>query len=431
MSITTPRKKDEVECTICHKTQQYRSIDSHWAFEYRTHPSDTQHSLRYTAINNEDMWMKDEALKELNYSKQEVLQQSRIIKQRLFTIVATGEFIKIHQKLHKYSKKHMSYEWQEYNTVLYLLLKAPKVYDNCQQFCYFSLFLMCMQAPEARSEGAFSTLKKLLSLNSQISIQDINGKFRIFSYFQSEFSVKCDDFLHKIAKEFLKEERSPYTSTTIKKKGSVLDRLLDDETLNIGVNIDFDEGDAYSESDEEQEDKRENEGETEQDALINICDMLSNGDDGDILSDGEMVGNIQSNIEHDEKMMELKDITEKKQRKRKINVLDDTNEPINMDKKRRKISSSKSNDVDNKQRIRRSQMIIPSQVFSTQEITNVFEILSNFFRINRTGQINKNKVLQQIQKNDVDFGGNKLEHILKRLHEQNKIFYIDPMVHQL
>eukprot|EP01084_Bolivina_argentea_P270954 460870_1 len=55
MSITTPRKKDEVECTICHKTQQYRSIDSHWAFEYRTHPSDTQHSLRYTVINNEDV----------------------------------------------------------------------------------------------------------------------------------------------------------------------------------------------------------------------------------------------------------------------------------------------------------------------------------------------------------------------------------------
>eukprot|EP01084_Bolivina_argentea_P270955 460871_1 len=329
MSITTPRKKDEVECTICHKTQQYRSIDSHWAFEYRTHPSDTQHSLRYTVINNEDV--------------------------------------------------------------------AENNSDQDQ---------------DEDIEDSLST--------TQQQIPQL-----------SEFSVKCDDFLHKIAKEFLKEERSPYTSTTIKKKGSVLDRLLDDETLNIGVNIDFDEGDAYSESDEEQEDKRENEGETEQDALINICDMLSNGDDGDILSDGEMVGNIQSNIEHDEKMMELKDITEKKQRKRKINVLDDTNEPINMDKKRRKISSSKSNDVDNKQRIRRSERVIPSEMFSEHDITKVEEILVNIFRIDRTGQINKNKLLQQIQKKKVNVGEIKLEHILRQLNERNKIFYIDPMVHQI
>eukprot|EP01084_Bolivina_argentea_P270957 460874_1 len=89
------------------------------------------------------------------------------------------------------------------------------------------------------------------------------------------------------------------------------------------------------------------------------------------------------------------------------------------------------NDVDNKQRIRRSERVIPSEMFSEHDITKVEEILVNIFRIDRTGQINKNKLLQQIQKKKVNVGEIKLEHILRQLNERNKIFYIDPMVHQI
>eukprot|EP01083_Nonionella_stella_P044929 120853_1 len=62
---------------------------------------------------------------------------------------------------------------------------------------------------------------------------------------------------------------------------------------------------------------------------------------------------------------------------------------------------------------------------------NVTQILANHFRINRIGQINKNELFEQIKTDNIQMDENEVESILKELHSKNKIFYIDPLIHQL
>eukprot|EP01083_Nonionella_stella_P118514 353828_1 len=64
-------------------------------------------------------------------------------------------------------------------------------------------------------------------------------------------------------------------------------------------------------------------------------------------------------------------------------------------------------------------------------VKNVTQILANHFRVNRIGQMNKNELIQAIKDDNIEMNADQLEKILKHLHDTNKVFYIDPFVHQL
>ncbi len=76
------------------------------------------------------LWNADDALEKLKYSLECMRKQNRIIKKRLFVIIATGQFDIIHSKLSKHSKRFMKYKWQKYNTVL----KVKQIYDACTNY---------------------------------------------------------------------------------------------------------------------------------------------------------------------------------------------------------------------------------------------------------------------------------------------------------
>merc|ERR1712013_726119 len=60
--------------------------------------------------------------------------------------------------------------------------------------------------------------------------------------------------------------------------------------------------------------------------------------------------------------------------------------------------------------------------------------LASYFRTNRTGRCKKDALLAKLNgeaKEDAQWSMEELEGALKRLHEENKIFFLDPMVHQL
>jgi len=60
--------------------------------------------------------------------------------------------------------------------------------------------------------------------------------------------------------------------------------------------------------------------------------------------------------------------------------------------------------------------------------------LASYFRTNRTGQAKKDALLTKLNgeaKEDAKWSMEELEGALKRLHDENKIFFLDPMVHQL
>eukprot|EP01083_Nonionella_stella_P085430 236917_1 len=65
------------------------------------------------------------------------------------------------------------------------------------------------------------------------------------------------------------------------------------------------------------------------------------------------------------------------------------------------------------------------------DVRIVTQILADYFRMNCTGQMNKNELFQRIQENKYDINEEQFKNIIKHLHNKNKVFYIDPMVHQL
>eukprot|EP01083_Nonionella_stella_P072008 193849_1 len=71
-----------------------------------------------------------------------------------------------------------------------------------------------------------------------------------------------------------------------------------------------------------------------------------------------------------------------------------------------------------------------SRIVTHEDIRIVMEILNDWFRLNRIGQMNKDIVFQKIQEKD-DMNEEHMENILQHLHDRNKVFYIDPLVHQI
>merc|ERR1712037_413912 len=67
-----------------------------------------------------------------------------------------------------------------------------------------------------------------------------------------------------------------------------------------------------------------------------------------------------------------------------------------------------------------------------QRTKQVTAALASYFRTNRTGQCKKDQLLTKLNSEAGDkWTMGELEGALRRLHEENKIFFLDPMVHQL
>merc|ERR1712190_146467 len=116
----------------------------------------------------------------------------------------------------------------------------------------------------------------------------------------------------------------------------------------------------------------------------------------------------------DSKMMQLGD--------------DDDEEDRNKNKRRsRKRKNEES--PSGKKRVKHSE----SDNAGNSEIAkHVTTKISQYFRVNRTGQVTKQQLLVKINEDgDGEMTQDELDIILQALHEDNKIFYLDPMVHQL
>ena len=132
--------------------------------------------------------------------------------------------------------------------------------------------------------------------------------------------------------------------------------------------------------------------------------------------------------EEDQKMMELEDDEQrqtpsggsKRKRKRKRGT--------------QEIEDDQDDDQDSgieTKKVRRSRRISEAATGGDDEnVRNVTQVLANYFRVNRIGQINKNELLTKLNETS-SMSAAELEKILKRLHDKNKIFYIDPIVHQI
>eukprot|EP01083_Nonionella_stella_P115756 343536_1 len=203
-----------------------------------------------------ELWNADKALMQYGYTLDAMLAQQQTIKQRLFVLISTGQFDAIHDKLCRFTKKKMKYKWRPYNTVLWLILKSTNIYGGCKQYCHWSLYFNTMCAPEAKAETAFSILKLLLSKNSELKLQDINYKFQILSFFKHEFAKQCLDFLKQISLDYLVDNRAPITQYSKKKWGTVLDRLLNDDTFKVDVILEADDDKReFSESDDDDDEQ--------------------------------------------------------------------------------------------------------------------------------------------------------------------------------
>jgi len=109
----------------------------------------------------------------------------------------------------------------------------------------------------------------------------------------------------------------------------------------------------------------------------------------------------------------------KKRKKRKQPDGDEESATESPSKKRRSRKEKGSKGVDEQTELR------------TKMVTGS---LASYFRTNRTGQCKKDALLAKLNgeaKEDAQWSMEELEGALKRLHEENKIFFLDPMVHQL
>jgi len=64
-------------------------------------------------------------------------------------------------------------------------------------------------------------------------------------------------------------------------------------------------------------------------------------------------------------------------------------------------------------------------------VKGVTTTLATYFRVNRVGQIKKEVLLRKMNADGADMNQDELNQILKHLHDQNKCFFLDPVVHQL
>merc|ERR1719491_1639596 len=99
---------------------------------------------------------------------------------------------------------------------------------------------------------------------------------------------------------------------------------------------------------------------------------------------------------------------------------DEETEMSEIPKKKRKSRKEKGSAAVDEQTELRTKMVTSS--------------LASYFRTNRTGQAKKDALLTKLNgeaKDDAKWSMEELEGALKRLHDENKIFFLDPMVHQL
>jgi len=140
-------------------------------------------------------------------------------------------------------------------------------------------------------------------------------------------------------------------------------------------------------------------------------DEESDGFDGDGGDDEEE--DVEMGDDEDAKMMDFGD---------------DDDENSNKNKRRGRKRKMTSPDQGEK-RVRRSEA---DDAENSENLSLVTQNISNYFKANRTGQVEKSELLVQINKDgDAEMSQDELDKILKRLHAQNKIFYLDPVVHQL
>merc|ERR1739838_546849 len=66
-----------------------------------------------------------------------------------------------------------------------------------------------------------------------------------------------------------------------------------------------------------------------------------------------------------------------------------------------------------------------------QRVKGVTNGLATYFRVNRIGQVKKEVLLRKINEDGASMAQDELNQILKHLHDKNKIFFLDPVVHQL
>jgi len=158
-----------------------------------------------------------------------------------------------------------------------------------------------------------------------------------------------------------------------------------------------------------------NDAEPEQKQKRKKHDGDDEDDDEDMGGDGGDDDDVQMGDEEqsDSKMMELGDDDE-----------EDKNKNKRRSRKRKNAESPSGT-----KRVKRSE----SDNAGNSEIAkHVTTKISHYFRVNRTGQVTKQQLLAKINEDgDGEMTQEELDTILSSLHSQNKIFYLDPMVHQL
>merc|ERR1712013_380428 len=128
---------------------------------------------------------------------------------------------------------------------------------------------------------------------------------------------------------------------------------------------------------------------------------------------------VDSGEDGEEAEEESSNKNKKKRKKRKQPDGDEESATESPSKKRRSRKEKGSKGVDEQTELR------------TKMVTGS---LASYFRTNRTGQCKKDALLAKLNgeaKEDAQWCMEELEGALKRLHEENKIFFLDPMVHQL
>jgi len=114
----------------------------------------------------------------------------------------------------------------------------------------------------------------------------------------------------------------------------------------------------------------------------------------------------------DAKMGELDDDGNANRRRKKRKQPDQSTEETE-DSKRRRSGKKKGGDVDE------------------HRVKGVTVTLATYFRVNRIGQVKKEVLLRKINEDGAGMNQDELNGILKHLHDKNKIFFLDPVVHQL
>jgi len=66
-----------------------------------------------------------------------------------------------------------------------------------------------------------------------------------------------------------------------------------------------------------------------------------------------------------------------------------------------------------------------------QRVKGVTTSLATYWKTNRIGQVKKDVLLRKMNAEGADMNQDELDQILKYLHDQNKCFFLDPVVHQL